>query len=379
VVAQYCATFLRPEMHHVYRQIVGLETFRPVVLTRKREEAERFPLDDVVIVPKPRSHELQRFWSRKVLDEPLQILPSEAAMITAVLKEHHARLLHVYFGHIGVLLLPLIKARPVPMIVSFHGADAMVDMEKAAFRSPTQTMLDSVALVLARSESLVERLVMLGCRKSKIRIHRTGIPLDELPFRPRSHPTDGKWRFVQACRLIEKKGLPVTLRAFARFAEEYPESTLTIAGNGPLLSDLKDLVKELGIKDRVDFPGFLAQEDLHKLYYDAHAFLHPSELGKDGNQEGVPNSMLEAMATGLPVVATTHGGIPEAVDHGISGLLVDEGDDAALAHALRNLAADEAFYRSIGEAGSKAVAEKFEIGRQTRILESYYREVLDEQ
>jgi colanic acid/amylovoran biosynthesis glycosyltransferase len=363
-------------MRHVYRQIVGMESVRPLVLTRKREEAARFPFDDVVVMPKPRIHELQRFWSRKVRDEPLQILPSEAARITEVLRSHHARLLHVYFGHIGVLLLPLIKAHPVPVVVSFHGADAMVDMDKPSFRLPTQTMLDAVDLVLARSESLVERLVMLGCQKSKIRIHRTGIPLDELPFQPRSFPKKGKWRVVQACRLIEKKGLPVTLRAFASFSREFPDSTLVIAGEGPLLSDLKDLAKDLGIKDRVTFPGFLAADELRRLYYEAHLFLHPSELGKDGNQEGVPNSMLEAMATGLPVVATTHGGIPEAIDNGVSGLLVDERDDKALAVSMRKLATDEVLYRAIGEAGSKAVSDKFEIRKQIRSLEGFYRELL---
>ena len=267
-------------MQHIYRQIVGLDSFRPVVLTRKRVEAERFPFDDVVVVPKSRSHELQRFWRRKIRDEPIQILSTEATRITEKLRECHARLLHVYFGNIGVLLLPLIKARPVPVIVSFHGADAMVDMEKAAFRSLTQTMLDAVDLVLARSESIVERLVMLGCRKSKIRVHRTGIPLDELPFKPRSRPADGKWRMVQACRLVEKKGLPVTLRAFARFAGDFPGSTLTIAGEGPLLADLKNLARDLGLEDHVAFPGFLQVNDLHRLYYDAHLFLHPIRCSK---------------------------------------------------------------------------------------------------
>lgn len=364
-------------MQHIYRQIVGLEAFRPVVLTRKREEAERFPFDDVVVIPKPRSHELQRFWSKKVREVPLQIIPSEAARITRTLREQHAQLLHIYFGHIGVLLLPLIKARPVPMIVSFHGADSMVDMEKSAYRSLTQTMLDSVDLVLARSQSIVDRLIMLGCRKNRIRIHRTGIPLGELQFRPRSIPVDGKWHIVQACRLIKKKGLPVTLRAFAAFAGDFPEATLTIAGEGPLLSSLKDLAKELGVKDRVSFPGFLSAIDLHRLYYEAHLFMHPSELAPDGNQEGVPNSMLEAMATGLPVVATTHGGIPEAIEDGVSGILVEERNDHALADAMRKLASDEALYRSIGEAASRAVSAKFEISNQIHTLEGYYREVLE--
>ena len=83
--------------------------------------------------------------------------------------------------------------------------------------------------------------------------------------------------------------------------------------------------RELGVGDRVFFPGFVSQSELRELFYGSHIFLHPSERGADGNQEGVPNSMLEAMASRLPVLATEHGGIPEAIEHGQSGILVPEG------------------------------------------------------
>ena len=308
----------------------------------------------------------------------MQITPSESDRIARELKKRNANLLHIYFGHIGVLLLPLIKARPVPTVVSFHGADVMVQMENPSFRLATQTMLDAVDLVLVRSESLAERLIALDCRKNKIRIHRTGIPLDKLTFRQRQSPKDGRWRVLQACRLIEKKGLPVTLRAFARFTEDYPEARLTIAGEGPLLPELKEIASQLRLTDHVDFPGFLSQEELRAAYCDSHLFAHPSELGKDGNQEGIPNSMLEAMATGLPVLATKHGGIPEAVRDGVSGVLVDERDHKALAEAMLSLASHEGNYKKMSEAAHQAAAEKFDLGTQVKVLESYYEEVLED-
>ncbi len=117
----------------------------------------------------------------------MQITPSEADRITRELKKRHASLLHIYFGHIGVLLLPLIKARPVPTVVSFHGADVMVQMEKPSFRLATQTMLDAVDLVLVRSESLAERLITLGCRKNKIRVHRYWNPARQTALPPASN------------------------------------------------------------------------------------------------------------------------------------------------------------------------------------------------
>ena len=161
-----------------------------------------------------------------------------------------------------------------------------------------------------RSESLLDALRALGCPEDKLRLNRTGIPLDQFAAVPRTPPAGGAWRFVQACRLIRKKGLDDALQAFARFHARHPESHFTIAGEGPLLAELENLRDELRLRDEVTFAGFLNGPDLCRLFHQSHLFLHPSRMTGDQNQEGVPNSMLEAMATGLPVIATRHGGIP---------------------------------------------------------------------
>src|SRR5207253_7726673 len=313
-------------MLHIYRQITALERCAPVVITQKRENAERYPFAPVHTVPKAAAHFLRRFWFRQVRDTPWQISDAELRALLRLLSETRASLLHIYFGQIAVHLLPLIRAWDNPSIVSFHGADVMVDMNKAAYRSATLKMLDAVKLVLVRSESLRRALIDLGCDPKKIEIQRTGIPLEEFSFRERSFPNDGEWRLVQAGRLIEKKGLPVTLRAFAVFLSKYPNAMLTIAGEGPLLDELQKLARELNIERRVSFTGFISQEQLRHIYYRSHIFVHPSQTGHDGNAEGIPNSMLEAMASGLPVFATDHGGIPEAAENGVSGVLVRERD-----------------------------------------------------
>ena len=176
--------------------------------------------------------------------------------------------------------------------------------------------------------------------------------------------------------MIEKKGLPTTLRAFACFAEKFTGAHLTVAGEGPLEGSLRQLAAELGVVDRVTFTGFLDQDALRRELYAAHFFLHPSETGRDGNQEGVPNSLLEAMATGLPVFATTHGGIPEAVEHGVSGWLVPEGDGEALGRALVEWAAAPEQLAAMGEAAARSVADSFELHSQARKLEDCYFEAL---
>ena len=364
-------------MLHIYRQITSLKRCRPIVITQKREQADRYPFEGIYIVAKPPTHFLRRFWFRQLRDEPWQISGVETRALLDVLKKIDARLLHIYFGQIAVHLLPLIRAWNQPSIVSFHGADVMVDMDRPAYRTATKQMLDAVKLVLVRSESLRRAVIRLGCDEKKIEIQRTGIPHDEFPFRERNFPQDGEWRLVQAGRLIEKKGLPVTLRAFASFLRQYPNSTLTIAGEGPLLGELQKLARELKIDNRVSFTGFISQEQLRELYYASHIFLHPSETGPDGNQEGIPNSMLEAMASGLPVLATQHGGIPEAIENGVSGVLVPERDYEALAHALLKVAHDRDFLSRIAGGGADAVAQKFDQRIQAQHVEDIYLEAME--
>ena len=377
VVASYCATFLKPEMLHIYRQITGMERFRPIVIAQKREEAERFPFSPIEIVGKTPSHFLRRFWFKQLRQAPWQISTGELQQLRLVLERHGARLLHIYFGHIAVHLLPLIANWPRPSVVSFHGADVMVDMDKPAHRAATEQMLKTVRLVLVRSRSLRDAVLRLGCPESKIRIHRAGIPVAETPFVRRGWPVDGHWRLVQAGRLIEKKGIATSLRAFAEFAHHIPHATFTIAGEGPLLTELQAQARELGVAEKVFFRGFISQKELRELFYSSHIFLHPSETAADGNQEGIPNSMLEAMASGLPVFATIHGGIPEAVEHDRSGILVTEKDHAALAAKLLELARAPEHLSELAQRGAEKVAAEFDQPKQVRKLEDYYFEAIN--
>jgi colanic acid/amylovoran biosynthesis glycosyltransferase len=363
-------------MLHIYRQIIALKRCTPVVIAQKREQTERYPFRPIQIVPKPTTHFLRRFWFRQLRDMPWQISGGELRTLLGVLSKTDARLLHIYFGQIAVHLLPLIRVWKKPSIVSFHGADVTVDMNKPAYRDATRQMLDAVTRVLVRSESLRCAVVDLGCDPKKIGLQRTGIPLEEFPFRERSFLENGEWRLVQAGRLIEKKGLPVTLRAFANFLRQYPNATLTIAGEGPLLAQLQDLARELKVDRRVAFTGFISQEQLRDIYYGSQIFLHPSQTGHDGNQEGIPNAMLEAMASGLPVFATEHGGIPEAIENGVSGVLVPEHDHEELARALLNAAQDPGSLSRIARSGAEVVRKNFDLRVQAQRLEDIYFKLL---
>lgn len=380
VVASYVATFLKPEMLHIYRQITGLRRYDTFVICKERKETDRFPMAEgrVRTAPAVRSNFLRRFWLKYVRREPPIVYRGEYGVLNRLLQENHADLMHVYFGHTGVHLLPFIRRWPKPVVVSFHGMDVQPRADQPGYIDRLRETVRSATLVLARSHSLMDRLRELGAPEERLRLNRTGIPLDQFPVTPRELPEEGGWRWVQACRLIEKKGLDVTLRAMASLSAAFPSMRLVIAGEGPLRAETEALAARLGLADRVEFTGFVDTPKLASLYASSHAFVHPSRITADQNQEGVPNSMLEAMATGLPVVATLHGGIPEVVESERSGLLVAENDVEGLADAMRRMMEQDrgALWRRLGAAAAADVRENFGQERRIELLEACYDEAL---
>lgn len=376
VVASYCSTFLKPEMLHIYRQVTGLREFQTFVLTKSHENAETFPFAPVDVLPRPRINFLLRFHRKYLRRMESVFYRGEYDQLCAALDRRRADLMHVYFGHTGVHLLAFIRNWPKPTVVSFHGMDTMLREGDTRYNERLTQLLQSLPMVFARSESLADRLVELGAARERIRINRTGIPMDAFPFSLREPPADGAWHFVQACRLIEKKGLDVTLQAFARFRAEMPNARLTVAGEGRLLENLRELAAQLGIEQAVRFAGFQGQVDLATLYRDAHVFVHPSQTTDGLDQEGVPNAMLEAMATGLPVLATRHGGIPEAVTDGHEGFLTPERDVEGVLASMRTITGDAGLLRQMSGAAGESARERWEQSRAIAQLEGYYRELL---
>jgi glycosyltransferase involved in cell wall biosynthesis len=370
VAAFFCATFLKPEMLHIHRHVTGLRAFRPVVIAQKREGD--WPVETLEIVPRSPLRFLAR-GREKSTGAPWQISRGETSRLLRVLERRRAALLHVFFGNVAVHLLPLLRRSPVPVVVSFHGSDVAGGMASSAYADAVRELFSLAALVPCRSDQLARAVPGLGCPPDKLRLMRTVVPDGDII--PRTAPADGAWRIVQAARLVPKKGLRTALRAFAAFARTHPRATFVIAGEGPQEQELRALAAELGVAGQVNFAGFLDQPALRKLFAESDIFLHPSETA-GGDVEGVPNALLEAMATGLPVVSTRHGGIPEVVEHGVSGLLVPEGDVAAVADCLRRIAADASVRDGLATRGAAAVRDQFSAARQIAVIEQLYADAI---
>lgn len=374
-VAVYLPEFLKLDMMHVYRQISVLEGVQCQVFTHKRENALHFPFHvrRLHVLPKPKLRWWRRWVAQRVTKEPWQLFDWELRHFILELTRVDAALLHVFFGHIAPQFRTLMKVWPHPVVVSFHGADAGVNMEKPGHLKAMREVFALADKMLCRTESLGRDLVALGCPEEKIGIWRTGLPLRDWPFRARQTPADGAWKLLQVCRFVDKKGLDLTLEAFAEVRKRHPGAELTLAGDGPKMGELKALAERLGVGGAVHFPGFLGQGKVKKLIYESHVFLHPSRTSADGNREGIPNAALEAMASGLPVIGTTHGGFPEAITSGESGLLVPENRADLLSGALLELLGKEETRARLAEGGRRVVERCFDRDEQVRNLEAHYR------
>ena len=370
LIFSYCATFLPREMLHVYRQVTGVSRFENWVLTRTRANPASFPYSRLLVLNKHPFRALRRLWYR-AQSRAVPLHASEVSQALVWAAEHRARLLHIYLGSEALRALPLLRAFPGARIVSFHGADLSHEFTPADYAK----LWPQADLFLCRSESLRRDLLVKGCPADRIRLNFTGVPLPENAL-PRVAPVGRPVRLLQVCRFIDKKGLDVTIHAARRLLDQGVPMQLVLAGAGPAEANLRQLTEQLGLIDEVRFAGFTSGEALAQLYRESDLFLHPSRETSRGDREGIPNSILEAMAHALPVISTQHSGIPEAITHGVNGLLLEAAKPDLLASAILSLLRDQSLFGRISAGARHRIETSFSTEKCIEQLEKHYEEAL---
>ncbi|MFH0911200.1 MAG: glycosyltransferase [Planctomycetota bacterium] len=220
----------------------------------------------------------------------------------------------------------LARIREVPFAVSVHARDVFVPWK------PGLAVLCAAQRIFACSREVHEAVrPRLADRPERLSLIHHGVPEDlfRMERTPRAQKT-----LLAAGRLVPKKGFDVLLQALPRLLPQFPNLSLHIAGTGPLLDRLRKAVSSLNVENCVHFLGELTQEDLAAEMRRAHVFCAPSRIAEDGDRDGIPNVVLEAMAAGLPVVSCDAGGLGEVVTDYVTGRLVPPEEPEALAVAL---------------------------------------------
>ncbi|SER95976.1 colanic acid/amylovoran biosynthesis glycosyltransferase [Tranquillimonas rosea] len=254
-----------------------------------------------------------------------------------------------------------------PLVTVFHGRDVSVEHTRNGLAKYADLFAEG-DLHLTVNAPFADLLVAGGAPPDRVATHHLGIPVARYDFTPR--PTGTPMRLVAVCRLVAKKGLGVAIAALAELNARHPEIDwrFEIGGDGPLEPELRAQVAAAGLEERVSFLGPLSHEDTLERIAAADALVLPSVTAEDGDQEGIPVTLMEAMALGTPVCTTRHSGIPELVTHGESGLLADEGDVEALAGNIRALAEGRVDAVALAHAARAKVARDFDEDRQNAAL-----------
>jgi colanic acid/amylovoran biosynthesis glycosyltransferase len=272
-------------------------------------------------------------------------------------------------------LLREIGALHGKVVTTFHGVDISAGMKKSG-RKIYASLFERGDLFLPISERWRRRLIELGCNETKIQVHRMGIDCRRFTFKPRLPEPNGSFKIITIARMVEKKGLEFGIRAFAKLKKEYENVEYIIIGDGPLKPDLELLIKKLNVRNSVRILGSQEQNKVIEIMDTSHLFMLPSVTASDGDQEGIPVVLMEAMAVGLPVISTIHSGIPELVEDGLSGFLVPEKDETALFERLKYLVENSHRWPEMGHHGRKIVEAHYDINLLNDKLVKIYEQLL---
>jgi colanic acid/amylovoran biosynthesis glycosyltransferase len=281
------------------------------------------------------------------------------------------RVLHAHFGRGGALALPLARALRIPLVVTFHGGDATKEKHyrrgwvPTIFQRRLAQLKQEAALIVCVSEYIRDRLVQRGFPRRKLRVIHYGVEPHDAAA-PESAPASAQPYVLFVGRFVEKKGVVTLIEAMRKLEARNLDVRLVLIGDGPMASEVKQRAGALG---DAQFLGWLPNRAVRSWMQGAIAVCVPSVAAGSGDSEGLPNVVIEAMAAGAPVVASRHGGIVEAVEHGRTGLLVPPGDSHALAEALHLLAQDPQTRKRMGEAARQRWGERFNATTQSRLLE----------
>lgn len=279
-------------------------------------------------------------------------------------RRHEVDVILAEFGPTGAKVWQHAEALGIPLIVHFHGHDAHRSETVQPLREIYQGMFRTAFRIVSVSRFMTDTLIALGADPAKIITNPYGPRDSFFEIVPDYRPT-----LLALGRFTDIKANYLTLMAFRQVAEQMPQARLVMAGDGELLECCRTLAQVWGIADRVDFPGAVAHAENRTLFAQACGFVQHSVIPSYGDAEGTPVVILEAQAAGLPVIATRHAGIADAVVDGKTGYLVEERDVVGMAERMLDLVGNPALCRSLGDQARQHIRDHYSMARHIGCLQ----------
>jgi colanic acid/amylovoran biosynthesis glycosyltransferase len=269
------------------------------------------------------------------------------------------------FAPVGAGLVRPCRIAKVPLVVHFHGYDAYHRRTLEKYQKEYQEMFLSAAAFVVVSKVMCEEVVRLGAPPEKVHLNSYGVDVRRFASTDAgSNPP----HFLAMGRFVEKKAHFLTILAFERALRQCHDIRLSLAGDGPLLDCCKQLVRALRLEEVVEFLGVVSHDKVPTMMRRFRGFVQHSVTAPSGDSEGNPVAVMEAGASGLPVVSTKHAGIPDTVAHGETGLLSEEMDIDSMADHMALLARDRSLASTMGENARVRIQTFFSMERSIQGL-----------
>jgi colanic acid/amylovoran biosynthesis glycosyltransferase len=285
-------------------------------------------------------------------------------------------IIHCQFGMLGPIAISLRQAGIIKgsVVTSFRGYDT--DQYLRQFPDAYNNLFSKGDLFLPVQSQFATWLQTQSVPPEKIRVLRSGIDCKQLPFSERQVDQGRPIRLISVARLVVKKGLRYAIQAVANVMQHGYLIHYDIIGDGPLADDLTSLIHQLSLEEQVHLRGWMRHDLVLDHMQKAHLLLAPSITAEDGDKEGIPNVIKEAMALGLPVLSTWHSGIPELITDGVTGFLVPEKDATALVTSLLDYLQTPEKWTRLAKKGRIKIDAEYNIDHLNRELEMIYKTLL---
>jgi len=295
-------------------------------------------------------------------------------------KKHGCSLIHAHFANTGWKFIPVTRLLGIPLVVAFYGYDYdLLPNTQPVWKKRYRQLFKHGVLFLTEGEFGRIKLIEKGLSPDKVKVHHLGIDVDGITFKVRKLKSGDTLRLVQVANLVEKKGHRILIEAMRILKERgtIENVSLTLIGDGLLKKDMVTLTQQYQLENNTTFVDHLPYENLHQELLKYHVFVHPSVTTSDGDCEGgAPVVLLDAQATGMPVISTFHCDIPEEVLHGRTGLLVPEGNAMALADAIERFLNAPDMLEQYGTASREHVEKNYSACKQAEFLEAIYSDLI---
>jgi len=363
-VLHYKTNFLNPSETFIDRLIRNHRLFEPYAMCISK----RHFCDHLKVFQQPK-----KGW-RGLINTTYFHLNFSLPFYKKVVKQLRPDIIHAHFGFDGFRMYRVAKATNTPLIVSFYGSDVSRLPTELGWKRRYKKLSRNAQAFVAASDLMKKQLIDLGFPEEKIFVIRFGINIDNFCFN-HDYPSDPKLLMVG--RMVEKKGFKYALQAIEILKNNNKTVEIDLLGDGPLREELHKITDQLGLTEQVHFRGYVSNEKVCDALQTHSILLAPSVTASDGDKEGLPNTVLEAMASGLPVIASDHAAISEAIINKKTGFLVSERSPHEIASAINTILNNSSTIEPVRQRARRLIEQEYSVIKLVGSYENLYIKVIE--